>query len=189
MPSSAPATHPPTVSAVLADLFRHPVRSFLAGWNWKSAAVSALYRAVIFFITTLRAGWKAALAALTLEAAFRVVSSGFYGVVAQALRNAQPAWLSALVVMLLLPAIIQVAEAWVHWKAGTPHFWRGVIVSTVAAGLSALFTWFAMKRGAFIVGEGSASFWQDMKRYPALLGEFLWAGPRWLLDSARGPRR
>jgi hypothetical protein len=182
------ASSSPAVGAVLLDLARHPIRSFVAGWNWKSAAVSALYRAVIFFITTFRAGWKAALAALTLEAAFRVVSSGFYGVVAQALRNARPAWLSALVVMLVLPAIIQIAEAWVHWRAGTPHFWRGVIVSTIAAGLSALFTWFAMKRGAFIVGEGASSFWQDMRRYPALLGEFLWAGPKWLILMARGPR-
>ncbi len=176
----------PTVSEVTADLLRHPGRYFLRGWNTKAAALSALYRAVIFFVTTLKAGVGAALAALTIEAAFRVVASGFYGVVAQAMRNARPIWLSALIVTFALPALIQVLEAFVHIQAGTPHLWRGIIVSTIAAGLSSLFMWFAMRRGAFLVGEEARPFSEDLRRYPALLAEFLWAGPRWLWQAVRG---
>jgi hypothetical protein len=158
-----------------------PGHYFVRGWNTKAAALSALYRAVIFFITTIKAGVGAALAALTIEAGFRIVASGFYGVVAQALRNAHPRGLAALIVMLLLPALIQVLELAVHWKAGTPHLLRGVIVSTVAAGLSSLFMWFAMRRGAFLVGEEARPFREDLKRYPGLLADFLLAIPRWLL--------
>lgn len=175
----------PTVRGVLADLTTYPGRYFLQGWNWKSAALSGLLRASIFFFTTLRAGWRAALAALTLEAAFRIVASGFYGVVAQALRNAQPMWQSALLVMVVLPVTIQAIELAVHWLAGTPHLWRGVAVSTAVAALSALFSWFAMRRGAFLVGADARPFSEDLRRYPGLLVEFLLAGPRWVWGLGR----
>ena len=175
----------PSVAQVTADLLRHPGRHFVRGWNTKAAALSALYRAVIFFFTTLKAGVEAALAALTVEAVFRVVASGFYGAVAQALRHAQPLWLSALIVTLALPAAIQALEALVHLQAGTPHLWRGLLVSTIAAGLSSLFMWFAMRRGAFLVGEDARPFREDLQHYPYLLAEFLLAGPRWIWRRIR----
>lgn len=182
----SPAAGAASVTEVVRALASHPRRYFLDGWNWKSAAVSGLLRAVIFFATTVTAGLKAALAALTLEAAYRIAASGFYGVAAQALRHARPQWQAAVLVMVVLPILIQALELGVHWLAGTPNLWRGVIVSTVVAAFSSLFSWFAMQRGAFLVGEEARPFWEDMKRYPALLAEFLLAGPRWLWGTVAG---
>jgi hypothetical protein len=189
-PPAGPApSATPTVGQILRELGSHPVRHFLGGWNWKSAAVSGLLRAVIFFATTFTAGLRAALAALTLEALYRIIASGFYGVAAQSLRHAQPRWQAATVVMVVLPILIQALELAIHWLAGTPHLWRGVAVSTAVAAFSSLFSWFAMQRGAFLVGTEARPFFEDLKRYPSLLAEFLLAGPQWLWSTVAGARR
>ena len=52
-------------------------------WNWKSAVVSALCRASIFFVINISAGWDAALAAMQVEFAYRAVAAGFYGSLTQ----------------------------------------------------------------------------------------------------------
>ena len=175
----------PSVGQVFRDLAGHPVRHFLG--DSKSAAVSGILRALIFFATTITAGWRAALSAVTLEAVYRMLASGFYGVAAQALRSAQPRWQAALIVMVVLPVLIQALELCVHWLAGTPHLWRGAGVSTAIAAFSSLFSWFAMQRGAFLVGTEARPFLEDLKRYPSLLAEFLLAGPQWLWSTvARG---
>jgi hypothetical protein len=57
----------PSVQAVIGELARHPYRYFIERWNWKSAAASAMLRAAIFFATTVRAGWRAALAAADFQ--------------------------------------------------------------------------------------------------------------------------
>src|SRR5580704_18013397 len=66
-----------TVAAVLGDLLRHPGRNLLSKWNWKSAVLSSVLRAAIFFSTNLVAGWHAALGAMGAELALRSVTSGF----------------------------------------------------------------------------------------------------------------
>src|SRR6202022_697407 len=53
----------PTVSEVFGGIVRHPVRHLIRRWNWKSALLSSLLRASIFFFTNLVAGWHAALGA------------------------------------------------------------------------------------------------------------------------------
>ncbi|MCX6597604.1 MAG: hypothetical protein NTV70_14685 [Acidobacteria bacterium] len=176
----------PSVGQILQQLAAQPAKHFLGGWNWKSAAVSGLLRAVIFFATTITAGLRAALAALTIEAIYRIIASGFYGVAAQALRDARPRWQAAAVVMVVLPTVIQALELAVHWVAGTPNLMRGVAVSTAVAAFSSLFSWFAMQRGAFLVGEEARPFFEDLKRYPSLLAEFLLAGPQWLWSTLAG---
>ena len=53
----------PTVGAVLRDLTRRPRIYLIARWNWKSAAMSAVIRGVLFFAATIRSGLDAATAA------------------------------------------------------------------------------------------------------------------------------
>ena len=67
----------PTVSAVFCGMVRHPIRHLFRRWNWKSAVLSSLLRATIFFFTNLVAGWHAALGAMLAELVFRSVTSGF----------------------------------------------------------------------------------------------------------------
>jgi hypothetical protein len=172
----------PSVGAALAAIARHPVRSLLAGWNWKAALLSALYRAILFFVVALRGGWKAALAALSLEALYRVIASGFQGVFTQALYRARPTWLAALIALIAVPALLQGFEYLVHWLAGTPGLWLAFLISTAAAAVASLFTWFAMRRGALLVGKNTSSFGEDLRRMPRLIGEFLIALPLLILN-------
>jgi hypothetical protein len=64
-------------------------------WNGKSALLSSLFRAAIFFAANLAAGWRAAIAAMSVEFRFRNVSAGFFGTLTQAIRQAEPMWLAA----------------------------------------------------------------------------------------------
>ena len=65
--------------------------------------LSSLLRASLFFATNLSAGLPAAVAAMQTELIFRGGTSGFYGALTEAFREAEPAWDAAVTVMVLLP--------------------------------------------------------------------------------------
>ncbi|HWF48805.1 MAG TPA: hypothetical protein VG168_17490, partial [Bryobacteraceae bacterium] len=67
--------------------------------------MSAIYRAPIFFLTTLKAGWRPALSAMFLEGLFRAFTSGFYGAITQALRSMEPLWLAIFIISVILPGV------------------------------------------------------------------------------------
>jgi hypothetical protein len=78
-----------TVGAALRALACHPVDRLLRRWNWKSALVSSVCRALIFLAANLPAGRHAALRAMLTEFLFRAVAAGFYGALTQAFRSAR----------------------------------------------------------------------------------------------------
>jgi hypothetical protein len=77
------ATHL-TVRQAFLLLLRHPYKYLLQRWNWKSAVLSSLLRASLFFVTNLVAGLPAAIAAMKTELVFREITSGFYGALTEA---------------------------------------------------------------------------------------------------------
>jgi hypothetical protein len=85
-------------------LLREPVQRLLYRWNWKSAVLSSLLRATLFFATNLTAGLPAAFAAMRTELVFRAITSGFYGALTENFREAEPAWAATITVMILLPS-------------------------------------------------------------------------------------
>jgi hypothetical protein len=178
-----------TVAAVLEDLLRDPARHLLSKWNWKSAALSSVLRAAIFFSTNLVAGWHAALGAMGAELALRSVTSGFYGAVTEAFASVQPAWAAMAATMLLLPFVAHSLEFLVHSLRHTPKLGVSVAASVTFTALSTAFNLYAMQRGALIVGHGSRPLREDLGRIPALLLAFLTAGPRFLIGHALGWRR
>jgi hypothetical protein len=171
-----PSQPAPSISRVGSEFLHHPLRILLL-WNWKSAVLSIILRAPIFLIASVRRGWMVAASALFTEALFCAVSAGFYGTIVQALRNAEPEWLAGLFITVLVPAGFQVIEYWLHWLRGTPHLRIAEIVSVSLSLLSALFNWFAMKRGALLVGGEGAHFGSDLKRIPRLLFDFVYTLP------------
>jgi hypothetical protein len=68
-----------SVAGVLRELIRNPVGLLLRRWNWKSCLLSSFFRAAIFFFANLAAGWRAALAAMSIELLYRGLSAGFCG--------------------------------------------------------------------------------------------------------------
>ncbi|GAC1398773.1 MAG: hypothetical protein NVSMB56_13710 [Pyrinomonadaceae bacterium] len=163
----------PQASDIFINLLRHPVRVLGRRWNWKSALLSSLIRAMLFFATTLSAGAEAAIAATIIEFIFRAVVSGVFGTLIEAFCRAEPAWARVLTIGVILPAIAQVLELIVHWLHGTPNLRTGIIVSTAFTILASVFNLFAMRRGALIVGDERLSLFDDLRQMPFIVFEFI----------------
>lgn len=167
----------PRLENLLFGIARRP-QQLLQLWNWKSALLSLVLRGPIFFFAAIRHGWQAALAALFTESLFCVLSAGFYGAVVQTLKDAEPQWLTAVFLTVVMPAIFQVLEYLLHWFRGTPHLRIAGIVSLVVSAVSALFNWYAMRRGTLLVGRDGGGFGGDLRRLPRLLFGFFAVLPR-----------
>ena len=167
-----------TVLETCGRLARHPVRELIYNWNWKHAVFTAVVRGGVFFATNLVEGWPSAVRALVVDAAFRVPLSGIYATISQALTPAQPRWAVLVVIAGLVPAASHAIELLVHWLMATPQLRTSVLVSVALSVMSALFTVFSVRRGAFIVGETARPFWQDVRCLPGLLVDFLLAPAR-----------
>jgi Na+/melibiose symporter-like transporter len=187
---NAPAPQQNLTEALLG-LLRKPVAGLVGGFNWKTAAMSALLRAIMFFFTNLRAGHTLALKATLVEGLYAVVTMGVFGAATERIRHAKPAWLTGLVVWLAIPALLLFVQYHVHRFFGTPELRRSMIASFCFAALGTGFNWFAMRRGAFLVGDPLVggphggdkrrTFAEDLRALPILLWEFVSAGPRALV--------
>lgn len=142
-------------------------------WNWKNAVFTALVRGAVFFATNLVDGLPSAVRAFVVDAAFRVPLSGVYAAITQALASARPRWAALVVIVGLVPAAGHVIEFVVHWLVGTPELRASVLASVAFSAASALFNLFSMRRGVFLVGAAARPFWDDVKRLPTLLVDFV----------------
>jgi hypothetical protein len=174
-----------TLPAVLLQLVNRPMESLVRRWNWKAAFMSALVRAWIFFFANLTAGWRAAAGAMLAEYVYRALTSGFYGALTQNFSRVQPAWQAFLAAMILLPLSSHSLEFLVHWLRHTPHLKTSLISSVCFTMLSTLFHLHAMRQGAMIVGDATASLADDMRRMPRIIGSFLAGGPIFLCRLLR----
>jgi hypothetical protein len=166
-----------SVGEVLRELGRNPVGLLLRRWNWKSALLSSLFRATIFFFVNLAAGWPAAVAAMSTELLYRAVSAGFFGALTQSFRRAQPEWLAATTAMVLLPLTSHSLELAVHFARGTPKLIASIISSVIFTVLSTLFHLYAMRRGVLIVGSEGRSLAADFRAMPRIVAGFLAVAP------------
>jgi len=139
---------------------------------------TALVRGGMFFATNLVAGFPAAARAVAVDALFRVPLSGFYAAITQSLRSARPRWAMLLVIGVAIPTFGHTVEFLVHWVFETPELRVSVLASIAFSAASTLFNLFSMQRGVFLVGAGARPFREDLKRLPALLGDFLLAPVR-----------
>jgi hypothetical protein len=170
-----------TVRQALFLLLRDPVKYLLHRWNWKSALLSSLLRAALFFGINLAAGLPAAIAAMKTELVFRAITSGFYGALTEAFREAEPPWAAALTVMVLLPIANHTVEFFVHWMRGTQKLLSSILASMILTAFSTLFNFYVMRRGALIVGSGRHSLGKDLLRLPKLALDFITLVPRYIL--------
>lgn len=174
---AGPVPNAPRFVGLLSRLLRSPQQLVLL-WNWKSALLSMILRGPIFFIAAVQRGWEAAISALLTESVFCVLSAGFYGAVVQILKDAEPEWLTGVFLTVVMPVIFQVLEYLLHWFRGTPHLRIAGIISLLVSALSALFNWYAMRRGTLLVGRGAGGFGGDLRRLPRLLFGFVAVLPR-----------
>jgi len=171
----------PSVGTVLIKLVRHPVEHLVRRWNWKSALLSSLLRAGIFFFANLVAGWHAAVGAMLAELMLRGITSGFYGAITEAFSAARPVWAAVATAMVVLPFLNHSLEFLVHWLRGTPKLGLSIASSVIFTAFSTAFNVYVMRHGVLTVGGGSKPLREDLGRVLPLLLRFLSAGPRALL--------
>lgn len=167
----------------LRAVARHPLRTLVPMWSWKSASLSALLRASTFFATNLRAGRFDAIRAGLVEAVFAIFAAGIMGAMSQRLRLARPAWSTALFVWLAMPAAMLLAQFGVHRLAGTPHLGTGLIASFCFAAIASSFSWYAMRHGALLGGDAETSLTHDLRHLPRIVLGYILAIPRALLGK------
>ncbi|MEZ2348274.1 hypothetical protein [Terriglobus sp. RCC_193] len=162
---------PDPLDRVLAEMLRHPL-ALLRGWNWKAASFSAILRSLFFLFANLHGTHHAAAKAMLTEFVYGTFAAGVAGAVIQRLRHTEPVRKTALVVWLVIPLVLLAAQASVHRMMGTQHVRTGLIASFIFASFASGFNWFAMRHGAFVMGE-RRSFAHDLLLVPGLIGQFL----------------
>lgn len=162
-----------TIRKVLHSLRQRPADHLIGRWHWKSSLLSSTFRALVFFGANLSAGWEAAGWAMLAEFLYRALMAGFYGSLTQTFRKVEPAWHGRLAVTLLLPLVSHSVELALHWIRGTPNLWISVAASVSFTVASTQFHFQAMRRGVFVVGEGSRSLLEDFRSVPAVLLDLL----------------
>jgi hypothetical protein len=177
-----------SLAHVLANLIARPQRIFLL-WNWKSAWLSIILRGPIFLAASIPGGFRAAVSAVATECAFCALGAGLYGALVQCVKDATPEWMTAVFLGVLVPAAFQVGEYFLHVAGGTPHLRLAAIASAFVAAVSSLFNWYAMRRGALLVGGEGGSFGSDLRRLPKLLLNFVIFLPRRLASGETGEPR
>ena len=125
-------------------------------WNYKSALLSSIIRAGLFFGVNAGAGAEAAVAAMTANCGYRFSTAGFYGALTQAFRRVEPQRDAILGAMVIVPAISHGLELLVHWWRGTDLLAASVTASVAMTAFSTTFNVFAMRRGVLIVGRRAA---------------------------------
>jgi hypothetical protein len=169
---------PATVAGVVRWMLWHPWDALGRRWNYKSAVLSSLMRASLFFVTNRRAGFEAAMAAMITEFVFRFCTAGFYGAMTQAFRRVEPERYGMAAAMIVLPLIAHTLELAVHWWRGTPVLGLSILASVLLTVLSTSFNLFAMRQGAFVVGAGRRSLLWDLRSLPRLVAQFVRAAAR-----------
>jgi hypothetical protein len=168
------------VTGVFASLLAHPLETVVFKWNWKSAVLSALLRAPIFFWAYLlqKHGVANAVGAMLAQAFFRALFGGVNGSIIQAFRKVQPAWHAVFTIPLVLAAFSHLIEfsvsAIYDAATGTHGKGKAILVSVIISVISAIFNLFAMRRGALLVKDESGQpFWRDLIRMPWIALEFI----------------
>ncbi|MEO8573583.1 MAG: hypothetical protein ABI481_06410 [Pyrinomonadaceae bacterium] len=176
---NSPAPH--RVVDVFRYLVRHPVEMLIWRWNWKAAVCSGLIRSMIYLFTHLKAGWRAALGAMSIEFIFRLIVSGSSGSLVQAFHKAAPVWLATLCIMVMLPAFSHMIEFTLHTLNGDVNKGKAIIISISFSMVSAIFNLFAMRRNALLVKDSHAqSLRQDLAQMPKIIVEFMFYPIIWM---------
>jgi hypothetical protein len=169
---------PTSVAGVLVWVATNPWDALGRRWNYKAAILSSLMRAAIFFSINGRAGYRAAIAAMTTEFVYRFATSGYYGAMTENFRRVEPPLAGTIAAMILLPVVSHSLELLVHWLRGTVYLQASIGASVLFTALSTAFNLFAMRRGALVAGTGRRSLLEDMAAMPRLVALFIIAVAR-----------
>jgi hypothetical protein len=157
---------------VCRDIVRHPFKTVVLRWNWKSALLSPLARGILILAANASGGSEAATNALSVEIVYRAATSGFAGSIGQTFRSVEPYWAGQLTA-LAIPVACDLVGWLIHWSNGTPAMAGSIAVSLIVTMWSTTFDYFAMRRGVLIVGDQRKSLIEDLSMLPMLILDFI----------------
>lgn len=160
---------PTSLSEVLVAIIRHPLLRLVRYWNWKSAILSALLRASIFFSVNLTASWESAFSAAGTELVYRAPVVGTLASLSQSFRRVEPAWKATLTIMVALPALAHGIEFTVHSLAGTARLYESVAASVAFSMFTSVVSYFLHRRDILVVGDGARPLLADIFHIPGEL--------------------
>lgn len=164
---------PTSLGGVLAAIIRHPLLRLVRYWNWKSAVLSALLRASIFFSVNLTASWESGVSAALTELVYRAPVVGTLASLSQSFRRVQPAWKATLAIMVALPALAHGVEFTVHSLVGTARLYESIAASIAFSMFTSVVSYFLHRRDILVVGDGARPLLVDIFHIPGELFDIL----------------
>ena len=141
-------------------------------WNWKVALVTAVLRGLACVAALRHMEIHARNHFGLVEAAFVLLTCGFFSALQQQSLQIRSEWLAWLSCVMVVPLTSLGCDAALHfWLDGRQTLQLG-IAALIFTVLSATFHWHIIRNGALLVGEESHSLATDMKRIPALIGTY-----------------
>lgn len=144
----------------------------LTHWNWKVALLTALLRGAACVAALWHMEFHARRHFGLVEAAFVLVTCGFFSALQQQSLELRPELLAWLACVVVVPLTSLSCDAGLHfWLDGRATRQLGV-AGVIYTLLSATFHWHMIRNGALLVGEESASLGADLQRIPRLIGSY-----------------
>jgi hypothetical protein len=144
-----------SLAAALRSLAADPTGLLLKQWNWKTAALSGLWRAPLFAAIAARNGWRAAAGAGAAELLLQTTAAGFFGALAQTICRVRPHWHGLAALIAITIGIQHPLEFVVHRARGSPNPSAGVAISMSLSAISAAINANLMRRGWLIMGAAA----------------------------------
>lgn len=154
----------------------------LTHWNWKAALITAICRAGACMAALWRSPLHARAHFGAVEAAYVLLTAGIFSAWQQQAVGVKPRKLAWAITVLAIPLGSLALDSGLHLWLDRGNMRALGIGALIATLVSAMFHWHVMSNGAMLVGEGTGSFWDDMKRMPRLVVTFVWDPIRYLLN-------
>jgi hypothetical protein len=100
----------------------------------------------VYVKTTFRHGWQAMTLAAAVEASFSAVAARVYAAFTEAVRYAEPEFVVAALLLVVLPSLTLALDALIHYVTRTPNLRAGVVLSLAVTIVSSAFNWYSMRR-------------------------------------------
>lgn len=158
----------------------------LTHWNWKVALLTAVLRGGACVAALWHVETHARNHFGVVEAAFVLLTCGFFSALQQQSLHLRPEWLAWLTCVVAVPLTSLSCDAALHfWLDGrqTRQLGLAAVLYTL---LSATFHWHMIRNGALLVGEEAQSLSSDFRRIPLLIGTYFAAPVLWLRKALAG---
>ncbi len=114
-----------------------------------------------------------------------MATAGIFSAWQQQALNVRSRKLAWVITVLAIPLGSLSLDAMLHLRLDHGNMRALGIGALFATLLSATFHWHVMRNGAMLVGRGTGSFWDDMKRMPRLVVTFVWDPICWVRNRIR----